>query len=151
MTAETSFYVAEAHRGQGIGRQLKEAIIHEGRKLGYHTLIARAAAGSDASLHLNRSLGFEHVGTLKEVGHKFGKFIDVHVMQLMLEVNQPARANLGDRGNTTRMLGECRRKAILRPAISGSPSPPIGEFRPARLHAGLRRPRDREAANGACS
>ena len=43
------------------------------------SLIARAAEGSDASLHLNEAFGFQHAGTLKEVGRKFGKLLDVHI------------------------------------------------------------------------
>jgi L-amino acid N-acyltransferase len=83
-TAETSFYVHSTHRGRGIGRALKRAIIEEAVRLGYHTLIARVADGSDESLHLNESFGFVHVGTLREVGYKFGRLLDVHVMQKML-------------------------------------------------------------------
>jgi len=48
-TAETSMYVKEEYRGQGIGRQLKQAIIEEAGRLGYHTLIAGVAEGSDGS------------------------------------------------------------------------------------------------------
>jgi phosphinothricin acetyltransferase len=84
-TAETSFYVSSQFRGQGIGRKLKVAIIDEARRWRFHTLIARVAEGSDESLHLNASAGFTHVGTLKEVGRKFGKLLDVHILQLMLE------------------------------------------------------------------
>lgn len=84
-TAETSFYVAAEHRGQGIGRQLKHATIAAARRLGYHSLIARVAEGSDASLHLNRQAGFALVGTLRQVGMKFGRRLDVHILQLMLE------------------------------------------------------------------
>ena len=83
-TAETSFYVHSTQRGHGIGRTLKEALIEEARRLGFHTLIARVAEGSSASLHLNESTGFVHVGTLKEVGRKFGKLLDVHILQKML-------------------------------------------------------------------
>jgi L-amino acid N-acyltransferase len=84
-TAETSFYVAEPYRGLGAGRELKLRIIEQARGLGYHTLIARVAEGSNASLHLNEEAGFRHVGTLKEVGRKFGRLVDVHILQLMLE------------------------------------------------------------------
>jgi len=84
-TAETSFYVHSAHRGCGIGRRLKHAIIAEARRLGFHTLIARVAEGSNESVHLNESAGFVHVGTLQEVGRKFGKLLDVHIMQKMLD------------------------------------------------------------------
>ncbi len=83
-TAETSFYVKSESRGQGAGRQLKGAIIDEARRLRFHTLIARVAEGSEESLHVNASFGFVHVGTLKEVGRKFGRLLDVHFLQLIL-------------------------------------------------------------------
>jgi L-amino acid N-acyltransferase len=84
-TAETSFYVHSTHRGRGIGRSLKDAIIEEARRLKYHTLIARVAEGSHESIHLNERAGFVHVGTLKEVGRKFDRLLDVHIMQKMLD------------------------------------------------------------------
>jgi phosphinothricin acetyltransferase len=83
-TGETSFYVGSECRRQGIGRKLKEAIINEAKRLGYHTLIARVAQGSEESMHLNESFGFFHVGTMREVGRKFGKLLDVHILQKML-------------------------------------------------------------------
>jgi phosphinothricin acetyltransferase len=83
-TVETSFYVGAGFRGKGIGRMLKEATISEARRLGYHTLIARIAQDNPVSLHLNESMGFVHVGTLKEVGRKFGKLLDVHILQKIL-------------------------------------------------------------------
>ena len=84
-TAETSFYVGSKHRGKGIGRKLKESIIEEAKRLGLHTLIARVAEGSDESMHLNEQFGFVRVGTMREVGRKFGKLLDVHILQKMLE------------------------------------------------------------------
>jgi L-amino acid N-acyltransferase len=83
-TAETSFYVRSTHRGRGIGRRLKAAIIEEAQRLGFHSIIARIAEGSRESIHLNEQAGFVHVGTLKEVGRKFGRLLDVHIMQQML-------------------------------------------------------------------
>jgi L-amino acid N-acyltransferase YncA len=83
-TAETSFYVKSEYRGSGVGRKLKEAIIERARQLKFHTLIARIAEAGDISLHLNDSLGFVHVGTLKEVGRKFGRLPDVHILQKLL-------------------------------------------------------------------
>ena len=51
---------------------------------GFHTLIARISGGNEASVAVHRSLGFEVVGTEREVGRKFGRWLDVTVMQLML-------------------------------------------------------------------
>ncbi len=84
-TGETSFYVKAGCRNQGIGRNLKQVIIAEAQRLQFHTLIARVAGESDVSLHLNESFGFVHVGTLKEVGKKFGKLLDVHILQKILD------------------------------------------------------------------
>jgi L-amino acid N-acyltransferase len=88
-TAETTFYVAADSQGQGVGRRLKHATIAEARRLEFHTLIARVAEESFASLHLNESLGFRRVGTLREVGRKFGRRLDVHILQLMLQDENP--------------------------------------------------------------
>ena len=84
-TGETSFYVKVEYRGRGIGRRLKETIIEEARRLRYHTIIARVAGESEISLHLNEEFGFVHVGTMKEVGRKFGKLLDVHILQKILD------------------------------------------------------------------
>lgn len=84
-TAETSFYVKQEHRGKGVGRALKAAIIEAAEKLGYHSLIAGVAEGSEASLHLNKSFGFELIGTFKDVGYKFGKRLDVTYLQKILK------------------------------------------------------------------
>ena len=80
-TAEISLYVREEYQGKGIGRRLIEAIIKEGEKAGLHTIIARITEGNEPSLHLHRSVGFTHIGIMKEVGKKFGKRQDVHLMQ----------------------------------------------------------------------
>ncbi|HLF36111.1 MAG TPA: GNAT family N-acetyltransferase [Cyclobacteriaceae bacterium] len=83
-TAETSFYVKAGHRGQGIGKTLKAATIEEARRLKFHTLIARIAQDNPVSMHLNESAGFVHVGVMREVGKKFGKLLNVHILQKML-------------------------------------------------------------------
>jgi L-amino acid N-acyltransferase len=80
-TAEISLYVREEYQGKGIGRRLIEAIIKEGEKAGLHTIIARITEGNEPSLHLHRSVGFTHIGIMREVGKKFGKRQDVHLMQ----------------------------------------------------------------------
>ena len=84
-TAETSVYVGREYRGRGIGRMLEQAIIDHARKFRFHTLIARIAGESTESLRLHESLGFVRAGTMKEVGRKFGRLLDVHVLQKMLD------------------------------------------------------------------
>ncbi len=80
-TAEISLYVKEEHQGKGTGRRLLEAIILEGEKVGLHSVVARIVAGNDISVHLHESVGFENVGTMREVGWKFGRLLDVIIMQ----------------------------------------------------------------------
>ncbi|MBK7965709.1 MAG: N-acetyltransferase [Bacteroidetes bacterium] len=80
-TAETSLYVHKDYRKQGVGKQLLEVLVLEGEQVGLHTLIARITSGNEQSVYLHERLGFHVVGTLKEVGKKFGNFHDVHMLQ----------------------------------------------------------------------
>lgn len=80
-TAELSLYVKEEHQGRGFGRKLMDAIIQEGEKTNLHVLLARITEGNDVSVHLHKSVGFKLIGIMKEVGLKFGKRLDVHLMQ----------------------------------------------------------------------
>lgn len=82
-TAELSVYVAEASRGRGAGRRLMEEVLAAGRRAGLHTVVSRIAGESAASVRLHERLGFVRVGTLSEVGRKFGRLIDVHLYQLL--------------------------------------------------------------------
>ena len=83
-TAETSFYVNEAHHGHGIGRQLLVALLEAAEQAGLHTLLARITSESEASLHLHYAYGFTDVGVMREVGYKFGRYLDVHMLQKLL-------------------------------------------------------------------
>ena len=80
-TAEISVYVKEEHRRKGTGKKLMQEIIDQGQKEGLHTVVARIAESNEVSVRLHEAFGFEHVGTMKEVGRKFGKLLDVHLMQ----------------------------------------------------------------------
>lgn len=80
-TAEVSVYVHKDFRDQGIGRKLLEVITLEGEKAGLHTILSRITQGNEKSIHLHELFGYEHIGVLREVGMKFGKFLDVHMMQ----------------------------------------------------------------------
>jgi L-amino acid N-acyltransferase YncA len=80
-TAEISVYIKDGYRGQGTGRQLIERIIQAGEEVGLHTIISRIVAGNEESIHLHEVFGFEHIGVMKEVGIKFGRLLDVVLMQ----------------------------------------------------------------------
>jgi phosphinothricin acetyltransferase len=82
-TAEISLYVREEYRGKGIGKQLMKAIIQEGKTTGLHTVIARIGGSNKISADLCKSFGFQYIGTMREVGKKFGQLLDVHLMQLI--------------------------------------------------------------------
>jgi L-amino acid N-acyltransferase len=82
-TAEISLYVREEHRRKGIGKALMKEIIQEGKTAGLHTIIARIAGSNKISVDLCKSFGFQYIGTMKEVGKKFGNLLDVHLMQLI--------------------------------------------------------------------
>jgi len=83
-TVENSVYVHQDHRGKGIGRALLVEIIELAQSHGFHTVIARISGKNEASVAAHQSVGFEVAGVEREVGRKFGRWLDVTVMQLML-------------------------------------------------------------------
>ena len=83
-TVEDSVYVHRDHRGKGIGRLMLDDLIRLGRDHGFHSMIARIVGGHDASIALHKACGFELVGTEREVGRKFNKWLDVVEMQRLL-------------------------------------------------------------------
>ncbi|MFQ5556720.1 MAG: GNAT family N-acetyltransferase [Acidimicrobiales bacterium] len=83
-SVENSVYVHEAARGLGVGSRLLEEIVDLAVARGFHTVLARIVDDHEASIALHRSVGFEVVGTEKEIGRKFGRWLDVVVMQRML-------------------------------------------------------------------
>lgn len=83
-TVENSVYVSREHGGRGIGRALLEHLVDVARGSGFHSVIARIEASGDASRALHLACGFEPVGIEREVGRKFGRWLDVEVLQLLL-------------------------------------------------------------------
>jgi L-amino acid N-acyltransferase YncA len=79
-TAECSLYIEKEYQAKGFGKTLLTALLQEARKSGFHTVIARITEGNDTSLNLCNSLGFRHIGIMREVGYKFGKLLDVHLL-----------------------------------------------------------------------
>jgi L-amino acid N-acyltransferase YncA len=84
-TAEASVYVHVDHRQKGIGKQLLEVLILEGERVGLHSIISRVTSENEVSMRLNEIFQFEKVGILKEVGRKFDRFLDVHIMQVVFK------------------------------------------------------------------
>ena len=82
-TVEVSVYIHAGHRGKKIGSQLLEVITLEGQKVKNHTVISRITSDNLSSIHIHEKIRYRHVGTLKEVGIKFGKLLDVEIMQYL--------------------------------------------------------------------
>lgn len=81
-TVENSVYIADGHRGRGIGRLLLSALIEHCEAGPWRQMIAVIADGANTgSTSLHQKLGFHHVGTLEAVGFKFGRWIETAVMQ----------------------------------------------------------------------
>jgi phosphinothricin acetyltransferase len=81
---EDSIYVAGDHRGQGIGRALLGEAVGMARTHGFHSIVARVSATQQASVALHKACGFDFVGVEREIGRKFGRWIDVAILQLLL-------------------------------------------------------------------
>jgi L-amino acid N-acyltransferase YncA len=80
-TVEISVYIKETYHNRGIGKRLMKDILNEGRQVGLHTVISRITSGNIVSIRLHEEFGFQHIGTMKEVGKKFDKMLDVCMMQ----------------------------------------------------------------------
>lgn len=83
-SVENSVYVAADARGKGIGKLLIPPLIEAAKKLQLHTIVAGIDATNEASLKLHKSFGFEEVAHFKEVGWKFGKWLDLKFLQLIV-------------------------------------------------------------------
>jgi phosphinothricin acetyltransferase len=83
-TREDTVYIDPAYHRRGLGRALMAPLIDRARGLGLHVVIASIEASNDASIALHRSLGFELVGREREVGFKFGRWLDSVYMQVIL-------------------------------------------------------------------
>jgi len=83
-TVENSIYVHRDFGGRGVGKQMMSHLIGVARESGFHSVIARIEASSEASRALHAASGFELVGIERQVGRKFNRWLDVAVMQLLL-------------------------------------------------------------------
>jgi len=83
-TVENSIYVRRDRQGQGYGRAILEELLRLATSHGFHAVMARIVDGHEASIALHRSCGFEMVGVEREVGRKFGRWLDVVLMERLL-------------------------------------------------------------------
>jgi phosphinothricin acetyltransferase len=84
-TTENSVYVAADLRGRGIGRLLMPPLIDGARDRGLHAILAGIDAENDVSIRLHARFGFQTVARFKQVGFKFGRWLDVIYMELLLD------------------------------------------------------------------
>jgi L-amino acid N-acyltransferase len=80
-SVENSVYVHRQHQNRGVGRILLDGVLVLAEESGFHTCMARIMAGHEASIRLHASRGFELVGVERQVARKFGRWIDMTLMQ----------------------------------------------------------------------
>lgn len=84
-TVELSLYIHKDYRRRGIAAELAETILNMAREReDIHTVISVITGGNAASMKLHKKLGFTHCGTMREVGVKFGKLLDIENYQIMV-------------------------------------------------------------------
>lgn len=81
---ESTIYVAPEFHGRGLGAELYRTLITEMRARGFHCAIGGIALPNPASIALHEKLGFKPIGQFREVGWKFGKWVDVGYWDLIL-------------------------------------------------------------------
>jgi phosphinothricin acetyltransferase len=83
-SVEDSVYVDRAFQGRGVGRALLDELVARAQAHGFHAMFARIVGDHHASIGLHQRAGFEVVGHEREVGRKFGHWLDVLVMERLL-------------------------------------------------------------------
>lgn len=83
-TVEHSVYVRQGQQGAGIGTALMQALMLRARQLDKHVMVAAVDADNIASIKLHLALGFQQVGLMPQVGRKFGRWLDLVWLQLVL-------------------------------------------------------------------
>lgn len=87
-TVENSVYVAEVQRGKGVGKLLMTPLIESARSHDLHAIIAGIDASNIGSIKLHQSFGFEEVAHFRQVGYKFGRWLDLKFLELLLNTPQ---------------------------------------------------------------
>jgi phosphinothricin acetyltransferase len=84
-TVEHTVHVRDGERGQGVGGRLLAQLIRSAEELGKHVMIGAVDAENVASIRFHNRYGFREVARLRQVGHKFGKWLDLVFLQKMLD------------------------------------------------------------------
>ena len=84
-TVEDSVFLEEGYRGQGLGTRLLARLMDEARARGVHSMVAAVTSENEASIHLHTSVGFRQAGYLPQVGHKFGRWLNLVLLQAILD------------------------------------------------------------------
>jgi L-amino acid N-acyltransferase YncA len=87
-TVENSVYLAAGHRGRGIGAMLLAEIIRLAQEAGMQVMVADIESRNSASIRLHERFGFERVGTVRQVGTKFGEWLDLLILELPLQARE---------------------------------------------------------------
>jgi len=83
-TVEVSVYVDTSFRGKGISKMLMKSLIDRAKEMNIHAVVAAISADNQISISLHRSFGFKEVANFKEVGYKFGRWLDLKFFELLL-------------------------------------------------------------------
>jgi phosphinothricin acetyltransferase len=84
-TVENTVHVRQDHWGGGLGRRLMHALIEDARASGKHAMVAAVDGENEASVRFHERLGFVEVARMPETGAKFGRWLDLVLLQLMLD------------------------------------------------------------------
>ena len=89
-TVEDSIYVAREAIGKGIGKEMLIHLVTKAHSAGFEQMIAVIGDSDNrASIGLHHSVGFEKIGHAKDIGFKFGRYLDVVYMQKSLSLWRP--------------------------------------------------------------
>lgn len=80
-TVEHTVMVDAEHRGQGLGTALVEALIERAAEQGVHVMVGGIDAANEGSIRMHERLGFHETARMPEVAHKFGRWLDLVLMQ----------------------------------------------------------------------
>ncbi len=83
-TCEVTVYVRAGHEQQGLGKRLSQRMLEILEAQGYRAIVAVIALPNDASVALHKALGYQHKGTLENLGYKHGQWRDVSFWELQV-------------------------------------------------------------------